>query len=452
MRCSLHYLFYLLLFSSLFTQSWSNENSFEKKYHVVHIVAHAIDESEDDAYAYFIKKSIEKSNKKGMDLLILEINTLGGELSATLKIEELLRFSEIPSICFINNKAISAGSLIALSCDKLVMAPNSVIGAATPVIMSSSGSQKASEKVVSASRAIWRSASKGQERHSQIAEAFVDENVVLTKAKHGIDKPKGKLLTLTTKQAKKLGMINYVADDVSAILKREKIQNPVVHQEKPTFFYALLKFFLFPVVASICLTLGFLGLLYELKMPNWGITGSAGLLFISLYFIPRILVGFSNWGVPALIALGILFLLLEILVIPGFGIAGFLGLATIFFAVAWSYDFSLTAENLWTGLISLVCSVTLVILFLFLFFRKKNANNSLFLSQTLIAQRDKKNMKYEKLIGTEGHSVTVLRPSGMVCIQQQNWDALAQGVYIEKGVKIKVLSYQGSQLIVVPYL
>ena len=430
---------------------WGTENSFKKKYYVVHISAHAIDESEDDAYAYFIKKSIEKATKNGADLLILEINTLGGGLSATLKIEELLRLSKIPSICFINNRAISAGSLIALSCSKLVMANNSVIGAATPVIMSSGGApKKASEKIVSASRAIWRSASKGQEKHSQIAEAFVDENVVLTKAKHGIDKPKGKLLTLTTKQAKKLGMISYVANDISTILKKEKIQNPVVYHEKPNFFYALLKFFLFPVVASIFLTLGFLGLLYELKMPNWGIAGSTGLLFMSLYFIPRILVGFANWGVPALIALGILFLLLEILVIPGFGIAGFLGLATIIFAVAWSYDFSITAENLWTSLVSLVCSVSIVILFIYLFFRKKNNNNALFLSQTLVAQRDKKNMKYEKLIGTEGHSVTVLRPSGIVCIQQQNWDALTQGLYINKGVKVKVLGYQGTQLVVVP--
>ena len=284
---------------------------------------------EDTAYSYFIKNTNEKAEKDKPDLIIVEIDTPGGQLAATLKIEKTIRASSIPSVCFVNRNAISAGSLIALSCDKLVMAKGSRMGAATPITMSSKGMKKAPEKILSAGRAIWRSAAQAQNKNPDIAEAFVDENVVLTKKKHGIYKPKGKLLTLTTKEALKLRMINYISDDVYDIAKKEKIKNFSFKTFSFGFKERVIKFFLHPVITGIFLTLGFLGLFYELKTPGWGIPGAAGLIFLSAYFVPHILVGHSGWGAPALLALGILFMVLEIFVIPGFGLSGILGLILI---------------------------------------------------------------------------------------------------------------------------
>ncbi len=433
------------------TQKISSEEAKEslvKKSKVYHIAPHELDEMEDAAYSYFIKNTIEKAEEDKADLLIVEIDTPGGQLAATLKIEKTIRASSIPSVCFVNRNAISAGSLIALSCNKLVMAKGSRMGAATPVTMSSKGMKKAPEKILSAGRAIWRSAAQAQNKNPDIAEAFVDENVVLTKKKHGIDKPKGKLLTLTTKEALKLRMINYISNDVYDIVKKEKIENFSFTTFSFEFKERVIKFFLHPVISGIFLTLGFLGLFYELKTPGWGIPGAAGLVFLSAYFVPHILVGQSGWGAPALLALGILFMVLEIFVIPGFGISGIFGLILIIASTLWAYGISNLTEGLWVTSIALTMAFFMIMLSLKYLPNLNLKGNQLFLSESLNRGKEIKSVPLKHLIGREGITASILRPSGTVIIDNNPFDALAQGEFIEAQTKVCVVKITGSQVIV----
>lgn len=425
------------------SQTVAKENSL-----VYHVLPHELDESEDTAYAGFLAKVFRKAETEKPHLVILEINTPGGELAATLKIKNVLLTATTPTLCFINKNAISAGSLIALSCDKIVMANGGVIGAATPVFQTGEGMQKAPEKVVSATRAAWRSAAEANGKDPNIAEAFVDESIVLTRQKNGINKPKGKLLTLTTKEALQLKIADYQAENIETILKKENIEQHNIITWQPEFFDKLLAFFTNPTIAGILLGLGILALVYELKVPGWGISGALGITFISIYFISLILLGVTGWGAPALFAFGILLMLLEIFVIPGFGLAGTIGLLSLFGAIFWSYGFAGTSDALWVvsiAMLSMVGGIVLIYNSLPAIMKK---NKSIFLTAILNKESAEDTKKYQDYLHQKGVAFTSLRPAGIVHIDGIKVDALSQGEYIEKDEPVEVIYVEGNKIVV----
>ena len=446
-------LFNIVLFLCLPIYSLTGEKT-QKKQVIYHILPHNIDQMEDMLYASFLDQTINKKalKEENLALIIVEIDTPGGELQATLKIEKTIQSSKFPTVCFINQNAISAGSLIALSCDKLVMSPGARIGAATPITIGSGGMKKAPEKIVSASRAIWRGAAERQGKNPDIAESFVDENLVLTKAKHGINKPKGKLLTLTTKEAAKLKMLDYTAKTVQEIIKKEGFSKSKfkvrVENIQPDFGHKLLGFFLHPVIAGALITLGFLGLLYEVKVGGWGVPGTLGIIFLSIYFISKILIGEAGWGAPALFAVGGMLVTLEIFVIPGFGIAGILGLISVITSILWAYGISNFQEGLWVlafSLMGLTISILMIMKYLPVM---NNKREGLFLKDTLQSYENTPHL-YTNLIGKKGVSQTNLRPSGTVKIGEKNYDAMSQGDFIPLNTPIKVVGAEGSHINVV---
>ncbi|MDH5717338.1 MAG: nodulation protein NfeD [Spirochaetia bacterium] len=439
----------LILYTFIFiSYIYSNsENSFKKVYH---ILPHALEEMEDARYASFLEKTFNKAYEDNPVLVIVEIDTPGGELISTLKIKNLIQQYGRNTLCFINKNAISAGSLIALSCDKLVMAQGAVIGGATPVLPDAKeGMKKAPEKVVSVARAAWRSTAESRGKNAEIAEAFVDENLILTKSKHGIDKPKGTLLTLSTKEAVSLRIADYEANSINEILEKENLTDSKVVVFKPDFIDKLLGFFLHPAVSGILIGLGFLGLLYEIKVPGWGIPGTLGILFLSIYFISRIMVGVSGWEAPALFALGILLLLLEVFVIPGFGIAGLTGAICILGSILWSYGIDNFEEGLWVTAFALTGTIALTALLAKYLPAIAKKNTSFFLNETL--NKDPEEMgerKLKKLLNKEGVSETVLRPSGIIKVEGKKIDAVSAGDFIEQGQRVKIITVEGHRVVV----
>lgn len=426
-------LFIFTLFTGIYPQKKQTE-----KIQVFHIQPHAIDQMEDDVYAAFIEQSFAEVSKTNSNVVLLEINTPGGALHSTLKIKDLILRSPIPSICFINTHAISAGSLIALSCDKIYMAPGGVIGAATPVRASGKGMEKAPEKVVSATRAAWRSTAKARGKNPDIAEAFVDENIVLTKNKHGINKPAGKLLTLTSDEALKLKISDGNAKTIRDILKKEIDGSYNVISKQPDFRLQFLAFLLHPVMSGIMITLGFLGILYEIKAPGWGVPGTMGIIFLSIYFLSRIMLGLSGWGAPALFAFGTFLLILEIFVIPGFGFAGVLGIISMVASILWSYGIHDICEAGWVVAFSFIAITAGMILFFRYLPSFASRTKSIFLNENLNASLVDSTSSPNELTGKSGIVITSLRPSGTVEIDGIRYDAVSNAEYIEAGTEIIV--------------
>ncbi|MGD9707861.1 MAG: nodulation protein NfeD, partial [Candidatus Delongbacteria bacterium] len=159
----------------------------------------------DNGLAFYIERSISTAVKDGSNLIIFDINTFGGRVDSATKIKDHILNSPIETVAYINKRAISAGALISLSCKKIVMAEGSTIGAATVVDQEG---EKQSEKSQSYFRSEIGSTAELNGRSKDIARAMVDEDIEIT----GVTE-KGKLLTLTAKEALELKMCDKIVHD-----------------------------------------------------------------------------------------------------------------------------------------------------------------------------------------------------------------------------------------------
>ncbi|NLC51413.1 MAG: nodulation protein NfeD, partial [Firmicutes bacterium] len=165
----------------------------------------------DPGQVNFLERVLLEAENEAAKAVILEIDTPGGMVDSAEKINRLLRDYSGKVYGFVRGNALSAGAYIALSTDAFFMAPNSVIGAAEPVLLGSS--EAIDEKNLSAWVGKMRSAAQEQGKDPQLAEAMVRREIEID----GIVK-KGELLTLTTQEAEALGFSDGTVDSRSDLL------------------------------------------------------------------------------------------------------------------------------------------------------------------------------------------------------------------------------------------
>ena len=267
--------------------------------------------------APFIERAIREAEAAGAEAIVLDIDTPGGRVDAAERIADAIADARVPVYAFVNRRAFSAGALIALATRRVYMRPGSVIGAVTPV--DGSGT-KASEKIVSAMRSQMRALAEARGLDPQVAEAMVDESIAIPGV---IDA--GKLLTLTTEEAVGLEYAR-VTEDFTTLLDDLDLSGAAVHDLEVNWAERLVRFFSHPVVAPFLLSLGFLGLIVEIKTPSVGLAGAAGLLSLSLFFGSHLIIGLAGWEDLLVFGAGVLFFAAEVMIIPGFGFFGLLGL------------------------------------------------------------------------------------------------------------------------------
>ena len=203
----------------------------------------------------------------GAAAVILEINTFGGRLDAAVLIRDAFLNARVRTVAFVNKRAISAGALIALAAEKIVMADGGTIGAATPVQIGQPGSpaQPVEEKTVSFVRKEFRATAESRKRPPLIAEAMVDADVEIP----GLIQ-KGKLLTLTTEEALKHKVADFRADTLEGVLERLGLAGAEVRRPSPNWAENLVRFLTHPVVSSLLITIGMLGIILEILTPGFG--------------------------------------------------------------------------------------------------------------------------------------------------------------------------------------
>ncbi len=169
--------------------------------------------------AWRVHKGLEKAAALGAQVVIIEIDTFGGKLDAAVEIRDALLDARLRTIGFINKRAISAGALITLATQDIVMAPGSTIGAATPVRLTITGPEPVGEKIISYFRKEMKATAERWDHPSTLAEAMVDPDVVVP----GVVE-KGKLLTLTTQEALRLGLAVAQSEDLNHLLETYKLE------------------------------------------------------------------------------------------------------------------------------------------------------------------------------------------------------------------------------------
>lgn len=382
----------------------------------------------------FVKRSLKEAELKKAKAIIFEIDTFGGRVDAAIQIRDSIIDLKIPNVAYIQNRAWSAGALIALSAEYILMEKDSSIGAAEP--------QPADEKSISALKAEFVATALSRGRPGEIAAAMVDRDIEIEDLVK-----KDKILTLSAIQALENNLIEGIISDFNEILIFLKLEDISVISVSLNWAEKVSRLVTNPTVSSLLLSLGFLGCLIEFWTAGWGIAGTVGIIALSLFFGGHMIVGIAGWEAVILFLVGLILLVVEIFFIPGFGIAGITGIVAIIASIILVMGSFLQA----TYSILFALGLTLVV---FLLLVKYLPSTRIWNKFVLSTQQNKEHgytvaiQELNKLEGEEGVSITPLRPSGMVKVHNQKLNVLTRGEYLDAHTRVKIVSIEGNKIIV----
>ena len=408
----------------------------------------------------FIERTIKEAERSGATAIIFEINTFGGRVDAATQIKDAILGADILTVAFINRRAISAGALISLSCEKIFMTGGGLIGAATAVDMSG---KKGSEKVISFMREEMASTAEKRGRSKVIARGMVDEELNFTHISINGDSLKvediegrkeGKLISLTTEQAIKYNVADGKAEDINSLLDSLNMSGFNIIDKNENWSETVVRFLTNPVVSSLLTTFGFLGILFELQSPGWGIPGIVGLTCLILSLSTSYIAKLATVSDLIFMISGIALLILEVLVIPGFGIVGLAG----FFLIVYSLylllipDIPVGGEILDQAMDGFTIGIIGALIGLY-FFGKLMLKTKFWQNLTSPNSQKKEDgytnsFGWESLVGETGVSDTDLHPSGWIKTSKERLFALSEGKFIEKGSNVEILSVNGNRILV----
>jgi membrane-bound serine protease (ClpP class) len=267
----------------------------------------------------YVTLALENAEKIKADYIIIEMDSYGGILTDSKDVVDLILDVKIPIWVFINKDAASAGALISIACDSIYMAPGGNIGAAT--VVSGGTGEAAPDKYQSYMRSIMRSTAEENGRDPRIAEGMVDENVVIDSIKQA-----GKVITFTTAEAIEHGYCEAKVESIEEILERNRVVEYELVRFEISNTEKIIAFFLNPFISGLLILIIIGGIYFELQTPGVGFPLLAAFVALVLYLVPYYLNGLAeNWEVIALFV-GIVLILVEVFVIPGFGVAGIAGI------------------------------------------------------------------------------------------------------------------------------
>lgn len=401
--------------------------------------------------APFVQRVLNEATQEGAAAVILEINTFGGRVDAAVLIRDALLNAKVRTVAFINKRAISAGALISLAAEKVVMADGGTIGAATPVQMGQPGApaQPVEEKAVSYVRKEFSATAETRKRPPLIAEAMVDADVGIP----GLIE-KGKLLTLTTDEAMKHKVADFRAQTIESVLDQLDLAGAQVRWASPNWAENLVRFLTNPIISSLLITIGMLGIILEIRTPGFGVPGGLGIASLALFFWGHWLVQLAGWEELLLFGSGLVLLVLEVFVIPGFGVAGALGIVALLAGLSLSLigggatgEFVLKAVGrvVFSLLIALIASLVTL-----RFLPRLPFGRRLILETGLLAGAGGGSAPESdrNWLGKSGTALSPLRPAGIAEIEGKRVDVVSDGELIEPGVPIIVTRVDGNRVVV----
>ena len=430
----------------------------------------------------FIERSIQEAESNSADAIIFEINTFGGRVDAATQIKDAIMDSRVKTVAFINKRAISAGALISLSCEKIYMTGGATIGATTAVDMSG---KKGSEKVISYMREEMAATAEKRGRSKDIARGMVDEELEFQKkvkreyiTEDGeVDtiktvnyflilnddtmyvndiegRKQGNLITLTTEQALKYRMADKIAETFDDVLDSLGLSGAFVYETGENWSESIVRFLTNPVVASLLTTFGFLGILFELQSPGWGVPGTVGLTCLILSLGASYIAELATMTDFLIIIAGLMFLILETLVIPGFGIPGIVGIVMILWGLYLLLlpDVPVGEEVLSQATTGLLIGILGGIAGLVILFKAMTRTKFwMDLTSPSIQSRDEgytTTLGWENLVGEDGVADTDLRPSGWIKVNDQRIFAVSEGAFVNNNTVVTILSVDGNRVVV----
>jgi membrane-bound serine protease (ClpP class) len=428
-------------------QSSASADSTKKIIAPVRVIT--IENEVDLGMASYVEGAVAQAEKEKA-VILLHVNTLGGRLDAAIRIRDAILEAKVPlTIAFVDKRAISAGSLITLAAQKIVMSAGSTMGAATPIYETG---EKASEKVNSYMRAEMRSTAERNRRDPKIAEAMVDESVGLDSS-YGIPLPAGKLLTLTTDDAVKVKFADTTAETIDAALAAVHVQPTNIDNAEEGVGDKLIRFLTSGIVSSLLIMIGMAGAFYTIKTGHFGAITIAAVAAFVLFFAGQYITSVAPFIAIVLFLAGIVLLLIEVSPVPTFGLAGVIGIvgvaAGLFLALAGDLR-TLTPERITQTFVTLAISLSGVIIlgYLIVKYGPKAAWLQKFRNLSTTADTAFYATEQSLIIGKRGITQTMLRPAGIVLLDNRKIDAVTNGEFISPGTPVAVTQMRGSRAVV----
>jgi len=450
----------------------------------------------DRSLVVFVRRSIDRAVQEGADAVVFDINTFGGRVDSALQITTLIGSAgEKKTVAFVTTGpestgvSWSAGALISFSADRIFMAPGTSMGAAAPVAMGAEGMEAASEKVVSAVRAQIAALAEKNGYNVSIARAMVDadielrevfingelsvadrneiedlkrraaqENLVVEEGR--VISPEGKLLTLTAGEMERYGVSSGTFRDTDDVLEALGLGDAEVVSLDRSGADRAVGFLTGSAITSLLIIIGLVALFIEITSPGFGIPGTVAIACFAVVFASYALLGTVGSVELILFVIGLVLLILEIFVIPGFGVAGILGIALIIGSLVLSMQEFVLPDFEWQKdvlrrnlLVVLLSTVSSFAIFAVLAYSLPQIKlfSRLTLQEAQTAEKGftvQAEEEARRLAGRKGKVLTTLRPVGRAEIDGEIVYVETEGEFVEPGEEIEVIEVSGNRVLV----
>lgn len=412
----------------------------------------------------FVRRALKEAARDKAEAVILDLDTPGGDIGAMMEIMRALLGTRVPTYAYVDDKALSAGALIAVATQHIYMAPGSFIGAAAPV---GGGGEDLGEtmkaKVVSAMGALARSAAEQHGHRPEVAEAFINKNRVL-KLGGTTFSEKDELLSLSAQEAVRVVdgkpvLAEGVVDSLAALAKKAGLGSGLKRIE-PTGFETLAMWV--TMLAPIFLAAGAIGAWMEFKTPGFGVPGCLAAVCFLIYFAGHYVAGLSGMEAPAIFLIGVALILADVVLFPGTFLLGLAGVGLVFGSLLWAMvdwypgmRWTFTPELLVWPAINFTLAMALAVVAAVVLAR--------YLPSTSLYQRlvlgaaispgaslplSGLTSPWQVARDDRGLAISALRPSGRAGFGERVVDVVTEGDFIASGTPVRVVRVEGASVVV----
>ena len=456
-----------------------------------------------------VRRKVRRCKGAGAEIVIIDMDTPGGQVGAAIDIARMLmtELSDRYTVCYVRMNALSAGAMIALACDEIVMHPDGLLGAAAPLVPGQQLEPEVREKFESFLREDFARRAERNGYPVALAEGMVSNkrevwlirNEITRELRYVLRKdwagrvrvnfamtdvvsndrtnwellrvvvPKGDLLTARTSKAIEYGLTSAVIDspanDPLADLRKHYniVDPPEVLQDN--WSEGLVDFLTHPAVFGFLAFVALLCGYAEINTPGFGVPGFVAIVCVAILLSSSYLTGLANYVEIILLVIGLILLAVEIFVTPGFGLPGIAGILCIIGAIVaflvpnapGEFPIPTTALD-WsyftTGLMALCFAFVAALIgaaVLARYLPKVPLASRLLLDPpepTRTAPVGEGAAILDIRPGQRGQVVQTCRPVGKVRIAGKLCDAIADGAFIERGADVVVLRHKGNRVVV----
>jgi membrane-bound serine protease (ClpP class) len=454
----------------------------------------------------YFQGRLAKAQKRGADLIVLDIDSPGGYLSTSLEIAEALSGVDwAHTVAYVSREAISGAALVSLGCDEIIMAPDSRIGDAGAIQFDPElfafvyVEAKAKSYLVRQARDL----AEANGHPPDLAQAMVDQDFLVFRPKSapagrsdfktavlsgdekdttkaaqsaGIDLDAWELIpesgpdlffTVNNRRATELGLASHSAASRDEMENQFNVEGPWTEYFMTSTDTAVYLLNL-PLITFLLFVIGVVALYFELASPGIGVGGLLAGFCAVLFFWSRFMGGTSGWLEVLLFLMGIVFLGMELFVIPGWGISGIIGLLLLLTSAVLAGQSFVVPRNphqwneLVTTILVILCSGCVVLIAAGWISKRVGALpivNRLILRPPAGDHETENHSDAEKKpnpvahptvsVGDWGRTESPLCPAGRARFGHRSVEVISDGSYIETGRAVRVVDISGHRVLVI---